>query len=130
LAPSLQQVPQDADAEKTMSWPLVFALPGQTSPPTVATTILEKVKNPLWAICKIETVPGKVVAVGTYADASVPPVVRKADKKLREACQRDGLQVAPDSGDYVKFAQYDAIYSMGQRRGEVWIELKDGGHPW
>ena len=113
-----------------MSWPLVFAAPGQNTPPAVEKSILEKVNSPLWSICKIETVPSKVVAVGTYADASVAPIVRKADKKLREACKRDGLQVAVYTGDYVKFAQYDAIYSLGQRRGEVWIELEDGGHPW
>jgi hypothetical protein len=39
------------------------------------------------------------------------------------------------SGDFdddspLQFAQYDAVYTMGKRRGEVWIELKDGSHPW
>lgn len=113
-----------------MSWPLVFAAPGESSPPAIPKSILDKVNDPIWAVCRIETVPGKVVAVGTYADASVGPIVRKADQKLRDACKRDGLKVAGYTEDYVKFAQYDAIYSLGQRRGEVWIELQDGGHPW
>ena len=58
------------------------------------------------------------------------PVVRKADRLLREALDRDGLKVETDSKSRVAFAQYDAIYSMGKRRGEVWIELEDGAHPW
>ena len=58
------------------------------------------------------------------------PVVRKADRELREYLKRDGLQPSNDSEGLVKFAQYDAIFSMGRRRGEVWIDLEDGGHPW
>jgi hypothetical protein len=60
-------------------------------------------------------------------DASMEPVVRKADKELRELLARDGLAPA---GDALQFAQYDAIFSMGRRRGEVWIDLADDGHPW
>lgn len=131
LAPSLQEVPNNGkNNEKTMSWPLVFTAPAENSPPSVPKSVLEKVKDPLWAVCEIETVPSKVVAVGTYADASVAPIVRRADKQLREACERDGLKVAPGTEEFVRFAQYDAIYSLGKRRGEVWIDLQDGGHPW
>lgn len=113
-----------------MAWPLTFAAPGQVSPPTVNKAVSDKVKDPLWSVCKVETIPSKVVAVANYADASVAPIVRKADKQLRDACKRDGLVVAPETADFVRFAQYDAIYSLGKRRGEVWIELEDGGHPW
>jgi SOUL heme-binding protein len=80
--------------------------------------------------CEVETLPSQVIAVGSFADASVEPVVRKADRLLRQVLERDGLQVEPDSDSRVTFAQYDAIYSMGKRRGEVWIPLKDGGHPY
>lgn len=65
-----------------------------------------------------------------YIDASMEPVVRKADRELREFLSRDGLSPAKESIDLVQFAQYDAIFSMGRRRGEVWIDLADGGHPW
>lgn len=58
------------------------------------------------------------------------PVVRKADRELRECLKRDGLVPSENSEDLVQFAQYDAIFSMGRRRGEVWIDLVDGGHPW
>lgn len=58
------------------------------------------------------------------------PVVRKADRELREFLTRDGLVPADASDGLVTFAQYDAIFSMGRRRGEVWIDLADDGHPW
>ena len=58
------------------------------------------------------------------------PVVRNADRELREFLSRDGLAPSDDSEDLVQFAQYDAIFSMGRRRGEVWVELADDGHPW
>ncbi len=130
LAPSLQQVPNRDGDEKTMSWPLTFAPPGEISPTPVKKVVLDKVKEPIWSVCEIETIPSRVVAVGTYADASVAPIVRRADKELRDACKRDGIKVAPQTANFVKFAQYDAIYSLGKRRGEVWIELEDEGHPW
>ena len=118
------------DSKKTMSWPLAFAAPGETSPPPVKDEVLAKVKEPMWSDCEIETIPSKVVAVGSFSDASVAPIVRKADGKLREALKKDGIDIPSDSSTSVKFAQYDAIFSLGKRRGEVWIELEDGGHPW
>ncbi len=57
------------------------------------------------------------------------PVVRKADRELREFLMRDGLAPADGTEDLVQFAQYDAIFSMGRRRGEVWIDLADD-NPW
>ena len=80
--------------------------------------------------CELETMPSQVIAVGSFSDASMEPVVRKADRLLREALQRDGLKPQPGSESRVTFAQYDAVYSMGKRRGEVWVPLQDGGHPW
>jgi hypothetical protein len=129
MAPSVMEVQND-DSEKRMSWPLAFAAPGEVSPPAIPKSVLDKVKDPLWSVCEIETIPCKVVAVGIYADASVSPIVRKADRKLRAACKRDGIAVPSETAESVKFAQYDAIFSLGKRRGEVWIELEDGGHPW
>ena len=80
--------------------------------------------------CEVEIIPSQVVAVGSFSDAIVEPVVRKTDRLLREALLRDGLKVEPDSSSRVTFAQYDAVYSMGKRRGEVWVPLQDGGHPY
>jgi hypothetical protein len=123
------EVPND-DTQKTMAWPLVFAAPGESSPPPVKKVVLDKIKEPLWSDCEVETVPSRVVAVGSFADASVAPIVRRADRALRKACERDGLVIPDASTSSVKFAQYDAIFTLGKRRGEVWIELEDGGHPY
>ena len=112
---------------KAMMWPLGFAPPGTSTPPEIPAA-LEKLENPLYRDCEIVTFPERVVAIGSYSDASMEPVVRKADRLLREACERDGLTVPASTKDCLTFAQYDAIYSMGKRRGEVWIELED--HPW
>jgi SOUL heme-binding protein len=119
------------DSSKYMTWPLVYAAPGQSSPPEVPKA-LEKMKDERFQSlnCEVETLPGQVIAVGSFSDASVEPVVRKADRLLREVLKRDGLQVEPSSESQVTFAQYDAIYSMGKRRGEVWIPLRAKGHPW
>ena len=123
------KVPND-ESQKTMSWPLAFAAPGQTAPPAVDAKLADKMKQPMWSDCEVKTVPSTVVAVGSFSDASVAPIVRKADKALRESLSRDGISIPESSSSAVKFAQYDAIFSLGKRRGEVWIELEDGGHPW
>jgi hypothetical protein len=129
LAPALMSVDNKSSA-KTMMWPLRNALPGETKPKEDS-KIVNKSKEPEWSNnFEIITVPERVVAVGSFSDASMEPVVRKADRLLREACQRDGLQVVPGSKSSLRFAQYDAIFSMGKRRGEVWIDLADDGHPW
>lgn len=78
-------------------------------------------------------VPERVVAIGTFSDASVEPVVRKANQALLASLERDGLKPKDDDDDddnSVTFAQYDAIYSMGKRRGEVWLTLDDNNNPW
>ena len=130
LAPAILEV--DPDSTKKMTWPLEYALPGQTPPPPVQVEqkIQEEAQWEKFWNAKAMTVPSQVVAVGRFSDASVEPVVRKADRELRQCCERDGLKMSPKTDGVVKFAQYDAIYSMGERRGEVWIELEDGGHPW
>jgi len=93
-----------------MMWPLVdYTLPGQDVPP-----VIEKAK-------------AKADGDDTFAIVTVPeqvePVVRKVDFELREALKRDGLQAATtnDDGNTLTFAQYDAVYFMGQQRSEVQI---------
>lgn len=129
LAPAIMEVFND-DSKKTMSWPLAFAAPGESSPPPLNSKVQERKKEPMWSDCEIDTIPGTIVAVGSFSDASVAPIVRKADKKLRAALENDGISIPKQSEFSVKFAQYDAIFTLGKRRGEVWIELEDGGHPW
>jgi len=138
LSPSIIEVTETgATAKKRMTWPLAYASP--TDPEGVVEARANEFRRKAAATtggCRIVTVPERVVAVATFTDASAEPVVRKADSQLRLALVRDGLlpssssQNQDDEKSSLEFAQYDAVYSMGKRRGEVWIELEDGAHPW
>lgn len=132
LAPALMEVESSDTSDKYMTWPLSFAPPGTSAPPPAPSDALEKAGEGQWRTVRVVEIPPKIVAVREFNDASMEPVVRKADRELRECLRRDGLTPAEqdDDGGKVKFAQYDAIFSMGKRRGEVWIDLEEGGHPW
>ena len=140
LSPAILTVSSSSDASppnKTMAWPVAFAAPGTTAceaPAQLMDRLLDDENE--GTDVQVTRFPERVVAVGTFSSASVEAVVRRADRELREACQRDGLAVVTTtptvlaSPSLLQFAQYDAVYTMGQRRGEVWIELKEGTHPW
>jgi Uncharacterized conserved protein (DUF2358)./SOUL heme-binding protein. len=128
LSPALMDVQKDDISDKFMMWPLTFARPGEIEPP-VPQEAIDKAGEGQWRTMKVVNVSSKVVAVREFSDASMEPVVRKADRELRELLQRDGLMPTRESEDLVRFAQYDAIFSMGKRRGEVWIDLANDGHP-
>mmetsp|Transcript_9161 Transcript_9161/g.12736 ORF Transcript_9161/g.12736 Transcript_9161/m.12736 type:complete len:420 (-) Transcript_9161:95-1354(-) len=129
LAPALMEVQSSDTSDKFMTWPLAYTAPGETSPPEPKEA-MEKAGEGQWRTIRVTNEPAKIIAVGRFSDASMEPVVRIADRELREALKRDGLVPAKSSEDTLRFAQYDAVFSMGQRRGEVWIELEEGGHPW
>jgi hypothetical protein len=48
--------------------------------------------------------------------------------RLRELLEEDGLVASAEAGQVYRIAQYDAIFSVGTRRNEVWVVLD--GHPW
>ncbi len=129
LSPALMDVQKDDISDKYMMWPLSYRRPNEDSL-SIPSDALEKAGEGQWRTMKIVEVPDKIIAVREFSDASMEPVVRKADRELRECLERDGLVPSKESEEMVKFAQYDAIFSMGRRRGEVWIDLEDGGHPW
>ena len=125
LSPALIKVFDSASSrqEKTMSWPISFAKPGEDEasiPSTVTDT--EKIK--------VEKLAGQMMAVIQFDETSTEQAVRKYDSILREYLKRDGLVPIDGTGKLI-FAQYDAIYSLGKRRNEVWIPLdNDGCNPW
>mmetsp|Transcript_7279 Transcript_7279/g.13572 ORF Transcript_7279/g.13572 Transcript_7279/m.13572 type:complete len:435 (-) Transcript_7279:275-1579(-) len=135
LAPSIMKVYNDNDEaefkEKTMTWPLQFAMPGEgkeaPEPPIAA---VEKAGGGgQWRSISISEQPQRVVAIRAFEDAAMGPVVRNCDRELRALLKRDGLTPAEGSDEFAVFTQYDAVHSMGKRRSEVWIDLEDGGHP-
>jgi SOUL heme-binding protein len=116
MAPAVFRV--SSNGIKTMDWPIQFASPGSSTalrPPTGLPTGFEGV-----------IVPESVVAIARFGDAIVEPVVRRVDTELRSAVARDGLVATNDNS--LMFAQYDAVFSMGQRRSEVHVLLDQ--HPW
>jgi len=128
LSPALMDIKTDDISDKYMTWPLTFTSPGESEPPVVKDAV-ENAGQGQWRTMKVVTTPPTVVAVREFSDASMEPVVRNADRELREMLERDGLEALDGSEDKVRFAQYDAIFSMGKRRGEVWIDLATSGHP-
>ena len=118
MAPAMLTVDSKKN-QKSMMWPLTFARPGQKF----------EIPNKEGRGVEVIVMPSTVVAVARFSDASVEPVVKKATNLLRNACERDGLKVSASLGDALQFCQYDAIFSMGKRRGEVWIPL-DEDNPW
>jgi len=128
LSPALMDVQTDDVSDKFMMWPLTFASPGELEPP-VPKDAVENAGQGQLRTMRIVTTSPTVVAVREFSDASMEPVVRNADRELREMLERDGLEALDGSEDQVRFAQYDAIFSMGKRRGEVWIDLAASGHP-
>lgn len=112
LAPSIVEV---GDTGKRMLWPVHFAAPGQTVEPVAADGV-DSLQR-----------PALIQAVARFADAATEPVVRRIQHRLKSSLARDGLPF--DETSALTFAQYDAVYSLGQRRGEVWIPLRPN-HPW
>jgi len=133
LSPALMDVQKDDISDKYMMWPLTYTQPGEENENgevEAPKEAIEKAGQGQWRTIKVVNVTSKIVAIREFSDASMEPVVRNADRELRELLKKDGLKPMDGSEDLVQFAQYDAIFSMGRRRGEVWIDLADDGHPW
>mmetsp|Transcript_11918 Transcript_11918/g.22052 ORF Transcript_11918/g.22052 Transcript_11918/m.22052 type:complete len:433 (-) Transcript_11918:55-1353(-) len=134
LAPSIMKVYNEDDdkeaKDKMMMWPLQYANPGEgsgaPSPPSAA---VEKAGDGQWKSISLASQSERTVAVRTFEDAAMGPVVRNADRELRVMLKRDALTPMEGTEEFVVFSQYDAVHSMGKRRSEVWIDLEDGGHP-
>jgi hypothetical protein len=54
--------------------------------------------------------------------------VRYYEAQLRQLLKADKLVPVEEASSSYTIAQYDAIYSLGSRRNEVWIPLRD--HEW
>jgi len=133
LAPSIIDV--EKDGSKYMAWPLTYSVDANASIESLIKqlpdTIQEKIKDSTYKGVEVVQIPSKTVAIRTFSDACVEPVVRREDAKLKEALLHDGITISTNELDgKLKFAQYDAIFTMGKRRSEVWIDLEDNIHPW
>jgi hypothetical protein len=127
LSPLVLEV-DTSQSLKIMSWPVSYALPNESEESVVS--VYPLAGTSLWENVSVRRIPPSIVAIGAFQDASVEPVVRRMDQELRKALERDGLVPKDISSTTLRFAQYDAVFSMGTRRGEVWIDLAEDGHPW
>ena len=69
------------------------------------------------------------VACLVFPQAATEDAVQYWARELEQKLAADGLSGAPGHETNYVVAQYDAIFSVGDRRNEVWIPLAPG-HPW
>jgi hypothetical protein len=144
LAPAIVEIttkPEQQQQRKTMHWPLQFSMPGDNTP---LMSLL-----PALFVKQIETTPGvefiqvpsTVIAIQRFSGPIVERTVRNIREQLCQSLRNHRLPIRTEfdtdtadttSGEQkLQFAQYDAIFSVGQRRSEVRIPLSDNeDHPW
>lgn len=126
MSPSIVQISKNSSSRKKyMSWPIAYTKPGEDKP-TLPSKVSQKISDGQWSSIQLETRPPQVVAVLQYDDVSVQQIVERKEKELMECLVRDGFKIP--SCENFTLAQYDAIYTLGKRRNEVWIPLED--HVW
>ena len=111
--PSIITVPRSGGGAKTMTWPVSLAddeLPGSR-------------------VVKTRRARELTVACLVFPQAATEDAVQYWARELEQKLAADGLSGAPGHETNYVVAQYDAIFSVGDRRNEVWIPLAPG-HPW
>lgn len=111
--PSIITVPRSGGGAKTMTWPVALAedeLPGSR-------------------VVKTRRARELTVACLVFPQAATQDAVQYWAGELEKKLAADGLTGAPGHDDNYVLAQYDAIFSVGDRRNEVWIPLAPG-HLW
>ena len=82
-----------------------------------------------WTPAVLKRRPPIVVAVRRFTSAATPEIVAEEHEGLLADVRREaGLVAGEEEEDVYVLAQYDALFALGERRNEVWVELED--HPW
>lgn len=111
--PSIIQVPRSGKGYKDMRWPIAFSDDPNTPPEPSSTAVsLRSEGEPF------------VVAVLVFPEAATEPAAKYYTKKLEEMLEADGLERLPETDSVYQIAQFDAIFSVGDRRNEVWIPIQ------
>lgn len=123
-SPTLMKIFDSEDGRyKTMTWPMLFNLPGKPTPRVseLPETTIPKVK--------IVERPALTVAVLRFEAAATEVIARKCLNDLIQCVKNDGLEVTEDTEKgTVIVGQFDALFSLNKRRNEIWAVLKN--HPW
>lgn len=135
FTPTLMNIRDDSEGkrEKLMTWPLKFAIPGESLPDPMTTLPEPTINN----VDRYDTSVdgrgpfGKTYAILRFEKAATEVMCRGFSRELLRDIKADGLvpvqsQGTPD-GDII-VAQFDALFSLNKRRNEIWIELES--HDW
>ena len=112
--PSIITVPRSGAGSKTMTWPMAIG---------------DDATLPDSNIVKSRVAQQVTVACLTFPVAATGDAVSYFASELEKQLAADGLSPAPGYDANWVVAQYDAIFSVGDRRNEIWIPLAPG-HLW
>ena len=112
FAPSVIKVPRQSNSKerKSMRWPLTIDSKATLPEPSTTAIELTSTEETVFAVMRFKT---------AATQESVAFYTQQLEKRLRE----DGLQPAPGSDAFYTVAQFDAIFSVGDRRNEIWIPI-------
>ena len=86
LALAVMSVPNNKEtANKYMAWSIAYQPPGARAPPLeIPPLAAENTGQGQWRTTRVNVQMSRIVAVGTFNNASMGPVVRKANWELQE----------------------------------------------
>lgn len=120
MVPALLRIPKNGMGEKTMTWPMTFQYPGEDKVDAIPKPRSDEVVT-------LEE-DGMVVAVIEFPEEATPRNVEDNATFLERVVEKDGLVVKEESKFMYTVAQYNALFSLAQKRNEVWVELEK--HDW
>uniref|UniRef100_A0A7S3Y9E3 Uncharacterized protein n=2 Tax=Lotharella globosa TaxID=91324 RepID=A0A7S3Y9E3_9EUKA len=69
-----------------------------------------------------------VYAVKTTSEPLTDDTVTQMHDQLLNELQKDNLK--PEFEEGKTFVQFDELYSLSERRNEIWVPLDPDGYPW
>ncbi|KAJ8604212.1 hypothetical protein CTAYLR_009780 [Chrysophaeum taylorii] len=111
FVPSIIRVPRRARGPKTMRWPMDIADRATLPEPSATAVSLRTETKPL------------VVAVLAFKEAATQGAADYYTRALEKFLDDDNLTREQGADDVYQIAQFDAIFSVGDRRNEVWIPI-------
>jgi len=125
FSPSIMRIDKN-EKDKTMMWPVGFSNEDLDQVGGVVSS--QAIPAPADEIIRRTSVPVQVVAVLRFEVPATAPVVKYYASRLVELLAADELVPTPAAAQTYTLCQYDAIFSVGTRRNEVWAVLEK--HDW
>lgn len=125
FSPSIMRIDVN-EKDKTMVWPVGFSNEALAQSGGAASQ--QAIPAPADEIIRRTSVPAQVVAVLRFETPATAPVVKYYSGRLMELLAADKLVPTQAATQAYTLCQYDAIFSIGTRRNEVWAVLEK--HDW